>query len=92
MRNLKLNEPNDDKNVHLLKVGAFDGLLATVIPKKKYSRTPLVRTLVIHIGLALLVNLSIILQKLACLEITGYKTKYSTVLWLLEQISRGRKV
>jgi len=31
--------------------------------------------------------------ELACLEITGYPTKYSTVLWLLElQIRRGRKV
>jgi hypothetical protein len=31
--------------------------------------------------------------KLTCLEITGYRIKYSTVLWLLElQIRRGRKV
>jgi hypothetical protein len=31
--------------------------------------------------------------KLTCLEITGYRTKYSAVLWLLEpQITRGRKV
>jgi len=31
--------------------------------------------------------------QLTCLEITGYRTKYSTVLWLLElQIRRGRKV
>jgi len=31
--------------------------------------------------------------KLICLEITGYRIKYSTVLWLLElQIRRGRKV
>ena len=34
-----------------------------------------------------------ILQKLTCLEITGYQIKYSTVLWLLEfQTRRGRKV
>jgi len=32
------------------------------------------------------------LQKLICLEITGYRIKYSTVLWLLElQIRHGRK-
>ena len=31
--------------------------------------------------------------KLTCLEITGYRIKYNTVLWLLElQIRRGRKV
>jgi hypothetical protein len=31
--------------------------------------------------------------KLTCLEITGYRIKYSTVLWLTElQIGRGRKV
>jgi len=31
--------------------------------------------------------------KLTCLEIIGYRIKYSTVLWLLElQIRRGRKV
>ena len=31
--------------------------------------------------------------KLTCLEITGYRIKYSTVLWLLElPIRRGRKV
>jgi hypothetical protein len=48
-----------------------------------YSRTPLIRTLVIRIGLALRVNLSRILKKLTCLEITDYRIKYSTVLWLL---------
>ena len=32
-------------------------------------------------------------RKLTCLEITGYRIKYRTVLWLLElQIRRGRKV
>ena len=31
--------------------------------------------------------------KLTCLEITGYRIKYSTVLWLLGlQITRGLKV
>ena len=31
--------------------------------------------------------------KLTCLEITGYRIKYSTVLWLLElKIRCGRKV
>jgi len=31
--------------------------------------------------------------KIPCLEITGYRIQYSTVLWLLElQIRRGRKV
>jgi hypothetical protein len=30
--------------------------------------------------------------KLTCLEITGYRIKYSTVLWFLElEIRRGRK-
>jgi hypothetical protein len=47
---------------------------------------------IIRICLALRLNLSRVLQKLTCLEITGYRIKYSTVLWLLElQISRGRK-
>jgi len=32
MRNLKQDEPYDDKNVQLLKVAVFDGLLATVMP------------------------------------------------------------
>jgi hypothetical protein len=32
-------------------------------------------------------------KKLTCLDITGYRIKYSTVLWLLElQIRRVRKV
>jgi len=31
--------------------------------------------------------------KITCIEITGYRIKYSTVLWLLEfQIKSGRKV
>ena len=39
------------------------------------------------------INLPRILQNLACLEITDYPMKYSTVLWRLErQIRGGRKV
>ena len=63
-----------------------------------YNKTPFIRTLVIRIA-----NYSDRLgpsgkfvenyTKLTCLEITGYRIKYSTVLWLLElQIRRGRKV
>jgi hypothetical protein len=64
----------------------------------QYSRTPLIRKLVIR-------NANNLYQlgpsgkfienstKLTCFEITGYQIKFSTVLWLLElQISRGRKV
>jgi hypothetical protein len=52
------------------------------------SGTPIIR-----IGLALRLNLSRILQKLTCSEVTGYLIKYSTVLRFLElQIRRGRKV
>jgi hypothetical protein len=60
----------------------------------KYNRTPLIRTLVIRIGLARRVNLSRILKKkLNCLEIADYRIMYRTVLWLLElHIRRGRKV
>ena len=61
-------------------------------------RAALIRTLVIRIaGYAewhdpsgKFVDIS---TKLTCLEITGYRIKYSTVLWLVElQIRRGRKV
>ena len=63
-----------------------------------YSRPPLIRTLVIRI-----VNYKDRLgpsgkivensTKLTCLDITGYRIKYRTVLWLPElQIRRGRKV
>ena len=52
-----------------------------------------VRMLAIRTGLAAGENLSRILQKLTCLEIAGYRIKYSTVVWLIElQIRRGRKV
>jgi len=64
----------------------------TILTWLKYSRTPLLQTLVIRIGLAwgkFFENPT----KLTCLEITGYRTKYSTLLWLLElRIRRGRKV
>jgi len=63
-----------------------------------YSRIPIIRTLVIRIPRHLdrlgpsdkfVENAT----KLTCLEITGYRIKYNTVLWLLElQIRRGRKV
>ena len=54
-----------------------------------YSRAPLTRTLVVRIASYVdrsgasgkFVENS---TKLTCLEITGYRIKYSTVLWLLE--------
>jgi hypothetical protein len=53
-----------------------------------YSRTPLIRMLVARIAIHLdrfgssgkFVKYS---TKLTCLEITGYRNKYSAVLWLL---------
>ena len=58
-----------------------------------YSRTPLIRTLFIRIGLALPVDLSRILQNYLPLKLPVYRIKYSTVLWLIElQIRRGREV
>jgi hypothetical protein len=65
---------------------------------KRDSRTPLIRTLVIRIAnypnrlgpSGKFVENS---TKVTCLETTGYRVKYITVLWLLElQIRRGRKV
>jgi len=66
--------------------------------KVSYSRTPLIRTMFIRTtnypdqlgpSCKFVENST----KLTCLEITGYRIKYSTVLWLLElQIRRGRKV
>ena len=69
----------------------------------KYGRTPLIRKLVIRIGLNLLVNETSGNEtsgkyfenstKLTCLQIAGYRITHSTVLWLLEvKIRRGRKV
>jgi hypothetical protein len=63
-----------------------------------YCRTPLTLILVICFAnypdsLALLINLSRVLQKFTCLEITGYLIKYGTVLLVLElQIRHGQKV
>ena len=66
--------------------------------KPKYITTPLIRTPVIRtanypdrlVPSGKFVEIS---TKLTYLEITGYRIKYSTVLWLLElQIRRGRKV
>jgi hypothetical protein len=63
----------------------------------QYSRTPLIRMPVIRIAdypdrLGSSGKFVQNLQKLICLEITGYRIKYSTVLWLLElQIRRGQK-
>ena len=56
---------------------------------KRYSRTPLIRTLVIRIAnfpdlFGLSVKFVDNSTKLICLEITGYRIKYSTVLWLIE--------
>ena len=63
-----------------------------------YSRTRLIRTLVIRTAnypdrLGPPGKFVYNSTKLTFLEITGYRIKYSTVLWLLElQIRRGRKV
>ena len=63
-----------------------------------YSTTPLIRNLVIRIAnyperFGVLDKCVENSKKLTCLEITGYRIKYSTVLWLLEiQIKRGREV
>jgi hypothetical protein len=68
-----------------------------------YIRTPLIRTLVIR---TLVIRIANYLDRLGpsgkfveisttltSLQITGYRNKYITVLWLLEiQIRRGRKV
>ena len=63
----------------------------------KYSRPPIIRTLVIRITdypdrLGPSDNFVENSTKLSCLEITGYRINYSTVLWLLElQIRHNRK-
>jgi len=62
----------------------------------EYSGTPFIQTLVIRItnypawlGSG---KLSRILPKLTCLEINGYRIKYSAVLWLQEhEIRHGQK-
>jgi hypothetical protein len=72
--------------------------MSTEKVKLGYSRNPLIRLLVIRIASYLdrigtsrkFVENS---TKLTYLEITGYRVKYSAVLWLLElQFRRGRKV
>ena len=76
----------------------FHSNFSSHISHGTYSRTPLIRTLVIQIAdypdrlgpSGKSVKNS---TELSCLEITGYRIKYSTVLWLLElQIRRGQKV
>jgi hypothetical protein len=63
---------------------------------EKYSRTPLIRTLVIRNAnypdrLSPSGRFVQNYTQLTCLEITAFWIKYSTVLWLLElQIRRGR--
>jgi hypothetical protein len=63
-----------------------------------YGRTPLIRTLFNQIAnypdrLGYSSKFVENSTNLTCLEITGCRIKYSTVLWLLEhQIRRGRKV
>jgi hypothetical protein len=64
----------------------------TVLSWLKCSRTPLFQALVIRIGLAW-VKFFENSTKLTCLESTGYRIKYSTLLWLLQlQIRGGRMV
>ena len=64
----------------------------------KYSTIPLIRKLVIRMTdypdrLGPSGNFVENSTKLTCLAITGYRIKYSAVLWLIElQIRRGRQV
>jgi len=68
------------------------------VEERKYSRTPLIRKLVMRIAnypdrlgssSKFIKNSKILIY----LEITGYRIKYSSLLWLLEfQIRRGGKV
>ena len=64
----------------------------------KYNTIPLIRKLVIRMTdypdrLGPSGNFVENSTKLTCLAITGYRIKYSAVLWLIElQIRRGRKV
>jgi len=73
-------------------------LYLTNIITCRYSGTPLIRTQVIRIAnypdrLGPSGKFVDNCTKLTCLQITGYRIKYSTVLWLLElQIRQGRKV
>jgi hypothetical protein len=64
---------------------------------RQYSRTPLIWTLVVRIPsypdrLGPSGRFVEKCKKPICLEITGYRSKYTTLLWLLElQIRRGRE-
>ena len=59
----------------------------------KYSITSLIRTANYPDGLGPSGKVVENCTKLICLEITGYRIKYNTVLWLLEfQIKRGRNL
>jgi len=79
-------------------VSDFLELLLRSLSVTKYSRTPLIRKLVIRIAnyadrLGPSGKFEQNSTKLTCLYITCYRIKYSTVLWLLElQIRRDRKV
>ena len=73
-------------------------LIILILFGEKYSRTSLIRTLIIRIAnlpnrfgpSGKFIENS---TQLTCLKITCYRIIYSTVLWLLElQIRRGRKV
>ena len=82
-------------------LGLFEQLYIWVFTKFsliRYCRTPIIRTLVVRIAnypdrlgpSGKFIENS---TKESCLEIIGYRIKYSTVLWLIElQFRRGRKV
>jgi hypothetical protein len=89
--------PTLEKSWHYSIAPQFD-IMVRILLKDKYSRTPLIRMLVTRIA-----NYPDRLgpsgkfvenpTEIPCLEITGYRIKYSTLLWLLElQISRDRKI
>jgi len=59
----------------------------------KYSRPPLIRTLVNRMGWAYWNKFVENSTKLICIEITDYRIKYNTSLWLTElEFWRGLKV
>ena len=73
-------------------------VLLMIVGNVMYSRIPLIRTLVIRIANNVdrldpsgkFVDNS---TRVNFLGVTGYRIKYSTVLWLLElQLRRGRRV
>jgi hypothetical protein len=95
-----LNITNFDHLHHAVCVGARAGARVRThrTHDVEYSRTPLIQTLVIRIAnypdrLGPSGKFVENFTKLTCLEITGYRIKYSTVSWRLElQIRRGRNV